>query len=281
MKISLASDLHLECNYLHLDNQNNSDVLVLAGDVLVADDLYQHPNVSPEASQAEFLGPSQYRAYLYRKFLAHVSSEFGHVVIVAGNHEFYNGRWHQTLDILRNEYSKYSNIHFLENSSVVINDVTFVGATLWTDLNRGCALTPFAVQETMNDYRRIRDDKNNYSRIKPYQTVFRHADSVKAIANLVETAVTDRVVVVSHHSPSWGSQDPKFANDRLINGAYYSDLSDLILDHDKIKYWFHGHVHYASRHEVGTTVVACNPRGYHSDQYHEDTGWDFSRIFEI
>lgn len=281
MKIVHTSDLHLEFSFVELPNAQSADVLVLAGDILSADDLYRHPGIDPITSDAAVLSTNAHRTYLYRKFLNQVSRDFPHVVIVAGNHEFYNGRWHQTLDILRQEYSKYHNIHFLENSSVVIDGVLFTGATLWTDLNKGCALTPYAVQETLNDYRKIRDDRSNYSRLKPYQTVFRHKESLKSITAAVEATECDRVVVVSHHAPSWLSQDPKFVNDRLVNGAYYSDLSQVILDHPKIKLWCHGHVHYASQYEIGNCLVSCNPRGYHTQRHYEETGWDFNRIIEI
>jgi hypothetical protein len=47
-----------------------------------------------------------------------------------------------------------------------------------------------------------------------------------------------------------------------MNGAYSSDLSDLILDHPQIKFWTHGHTHDQFDYMIGSTRVVCNPRGY-------------------
>jgi Icc-related predicted phosphoesterase len=46
-----------------------------------------------------------------------------------------------------------------------------------------------------------------------------------------------------------------------VNGAYASDLSELILD-TQPAVWFHGHVHNSFDYLVGDTIVLCNPRGY-------------------
>jgi predicted phosphodiesterase len=41
MKIALASDVHLEFGPMTVENSEKADVLVLAGDILVAAHLYQ------------------------------------------------------------------------------------------------------------------------------------------------------------------------------------------------------------------------------------------------
>lgn len=43
MKIALASDLHLEFGDIHLTNDQGADVLLLAGDIMIAQDLHDHP----------------------------------------------------------------------------------------------------------------------------------------------------------------------------------------------------------------------------------------------
>jgi predicted phosphodiesterase len=49
MKIAVASDVHLEFGDLDLTNNNNAEVLILSGDILVAKDMTQHDphNISP------------------------------------------------------------------------------------------------------------------------------------------------------------------------------------------------------------------------------------------
>jgi hypothetical protein len=69
-------------------------------------------------------------------------------------------------------------------------------------------------------------------------------------------------VIITHHAPTSVSIADHYKHDRLMNGAYYSDLSDFILDHPQIKYWTHGHMHNSSDYMVGDCRVICNPRGY-------------------
>jgi hypothetical protein len=68
--------------------------------------------------------------------------------------------------------------------------------------------------------------------------------------------------VLTHHAPSYQSVHPKYRNSGIANGAYVSDLDDLILDHTSIKYWSHGHTHSSFRYKINECEVICNPRGY-------------------
>ena len=72
----------------------------------------------------------------------------------------------------------------------------------------------------------------------------------------------EKFVVAGHHSPSKLSTHPKYQDDQLMNGAYSSDLSEFILDHPQIKLWTHGHTHHEFDYMIGSTRIACNPRGY-------------------
>lgn len=56
------------------------------------------------------------------------------IVDVAGNHEFYRGERNVVLRLLR-EAAEETGVHFMNNDEIVIGDVTFLGATLWTDFN--------------------------------------------------------------------------------------------------------------------------------------------------
>ena len=114
MRIALASDVHLEFGHLEIENKDNADVLVLSGDICVA----------------KSFGPKDDR------FFQDASNKFKDVVYVMGNHEHYNGDFAESEKTLRAALARYDNIHFLEKQSVKIGDVTFVGGTLWTDMNK-------------------------------------------------------------------------------------------------------------------------------------------------
>jgi predicted phosphodiesterase len=280
MKIQIVSDLHLEFADINIKNNNNADVLVLSGDILIAEDLYDYPSPDPYTPGGmENFGRRVQASIRFNDFLKRVSFQFPHVVYVAGNHELYHSKWVKGIKFLREFCStKFSNVHFLERDMVTIDDVTFVGGTLWTDMNRGDPLTLHAVRDMMNDFRVILNDEKGFTRLKPADTVIRHRETLGYIKTVVAGMHDEKFVVVGHHSPSRLSIHPQYANQHLMNGAYHSDLSEFIMDHPQIKLWTHGHTHHCFDYMIGETRVVCNPRGYEG---HEETGFDENKIVEV
>jgi len=286
MKIKLVSDLHLEFSDINIHNDEGADVLILGGDIMIATDLHDHPEPSNTADQAAIakgtgLGRRQMAAQRFRDFLKRCSFQFPHVIYIAGNHEFYNGKWSQSLITLSNECAKFPNVYFLEAGYKKIDDVTFIGGTLWTDMNKGDPLTLHAVRDMMNDFTVIKKDLEGYTNLKPYDTVVRHRHMLGYIKTVVAERPDEKFVVVGHHSPSFQSVHEGYRGETLMNGAYHSDLSEFILDRPQIKLWTHGHTHYPFDYVIGETRIVCNPRGYENDGYSEDTGWNPNLILEI
>ena len=263
MKIALCSDLHLEFSDINIQNTENADVLILSGDIMVAQDLHDHPAVHPmDPVNIPNLNYKQERAQRFRDFLRRCSFQFSHVVYVPGNHEFYHGYWYKSLKHLCDECGKFPNIYFLERGTKVINDVTFIGATIWTDCNKLDPLTMNFLEGAMNDYRLIRNDKQGYGKLRTAHTVSRHIETITYIKHRLAENVDKKVVVVGHHAPTSQSIHPRYVRDREMNGGYSSDLSELILDNPQILLWTHGHMHDPVDYMVGPTRVVCNPRGY-------------------
>lgn len=259
MKLALASDLHLEFGDINLTNDEGADVLILSGDIMIAQDLHDHPEpINPIVN----LGRRQESAQRFRDFLKRCSEAFTHVIYVAGNHEFYHGKFHASLDDLYNECSKFSNVYFMENDLKVIDGVNFVGCTLWTDMNKFDPLTLNAVASMMNDYRIIREDSKGYTKLRPAHTAARHRHSMEYIRNIVGGRHGETFVVVGHMAPSFQSVHENYKDDKVMNGAYASDLSEFILDNPQIKLWTHGHTHHNFDYMIGSTRIVCNPRGY-------------------
>ena len=285
MKIKLVSDLHLEFSDYFVKNDQDYDVLILSGDILVAEDLHNHPPPMYGGwgfEERSGLGRRQLKAQEYRDFIQRCAFQFPHVVYVAGNHEFYHGKWAETLDTLRNETSgKYPNFHFLERESVKIDDVTFIGGTLWTDMNKNDPLTLHAVRDMMMDYKCIRVEHDEYRKLRPGDTITRHVRMLDYIKTVVAERQDEKFVVVGHHSPSFQSVSEGYKNEYLMNGAYHSDLSEFILDRPQIKLWTHGHTHHPFDYMIGETRIVCNPRGYENDGYSEDSGWNENILLEI
>jgi predicted phosphodiesterase len=284
MKIKVVSDLHLEFSDINITNDEACDVLILSGDIMVANDLHDHPaplSGGWYGDDYRQLGRRQQSAQRYRDFLKRCSFQFPHTIYVAGNHEFYHGKWQQTLETLATECERHPNIYFMERGAKKIDDVTFIGSTLWTDMNKADPLTLHAVRDMMMDYKCIRKEFEGYTTLKPHDTVMRHRQSLDYIKNVVAERGDEKFVVIGHHSPSFQSVHEQYRSEYLMNGAYHSSLEEFILDRPQIKLWTHGHTHHPFDYMIGETRVVCNPRGYENDGYSEDTGWNPNIVLEV
>lgn len=269
MKVQVVSDMHLEFADFDLKNAG-ADVLVLSGDILVAK---YFDGKSPDSTSKLF--------QRFNGFMSRISMEFPHVVYVAGNHEFYGGRWMKTIDLLTQYCSLYSNVHYLERECWTHEDVTFIGSTLWTDMNRGDPLTLHAVRDMMSDYRAIVNDAKGFTSLRPYDTAQRHRLALDYIKSVVAEQHSKKFVVVGHHAPSFASVDEFYKAQHIMNGAYASELSEFILDRPQIKLWTHGHMHDPSDYMIGSTRVVCNPRGYYGHETRANQWTGGEQVIEI
>ena len=261
MKLQLVSDLHLEFNNNVVINNAGADILCLAGDICLAAHLHRK---NPKGDY-------------YRKFFDHVSQEFDQVLYIMGNHEHYSGRWNNTADWLRTALEPWGNITLLDNAWLNFGNVRIVGTSLWTDLNKNDPLTMMSISQMMNDYQAITIERNGiYHKLRAIDTVEEHRCSVELIKTAAETWSGD-VVVLGHHAPSRASIHERYRNDRVMNGAFCSELDELMLDQENIKLWIHGHVHNCFDYTIGNCRVVCNPHGYPG----ETTGFNNGLIINV
>lgn len=284
MKIRLYSDLHLEYFYFSPPpNQDNCDVLILAGDILNLQDIHElkFHEIVPSLVQ-KFKNNVHERVKRYKDFFDSVTKQYRHVIYVAGNHEFYHGKWKGNLSDARYLESMYDNLHFLEDQSVSIDGIEFYGCTLWSDCHNHDHLTKIIVQSNMNDYKVIRNDERNYGRLTTTDTISRHVVSKRKLQSfLQETDRSKPVVVITHHAPCSQSVSQEYKDDHHMNGGYYSELTDLILNNDHVKIWFHGHMHNSSKYQIGNCLVIANPRGYMAGDECENNHFDMTMTTNI
>ena len=266
MKIAICSDLHLEFGTISLENTENADVLILSGDICVENDLLER-----DTYEIRFDDKSS----RIHTFFQECCARFSSVVYIVGNHEHYHGDYAVTIANLRSRLSYLSNLYLLDKQVMKVDDVTFVGGTLWTDMNKEDPNTLYAIKGYMNDYRIIKNSNSPVTfkdaegkfhtragKFSPEDSVEDHKAMLKFISEVVDNNTQDKFVVVGHHSPSKISTKPQYENDVMVNGAYSSDLSEFILDRPQIKLWTHGHTHHEFDYMIGGTRIVCNPRGY-------------------
>jgi predicted phosphodiesterase len=202
------------------------------------------------------------------------------VIYVGGNHEYYGTDWKITVEKAR-AAAAGSNVHVLQNDSyVVLSDVTFAGATLWTDFNlfgdRERAME--YAGDVMNDYRRIRTRDYEY-RLRPHDTLAANRESRKFFADVVSTKKTRTVCAISHHGPAPATAKLGTETD-LITAAYVNgEHADFM---NGIDTWIYGHTHETRDFVIGGTRVVTNAKGY-GPSYRDPT-WenqDFDPTFTI
>jgi predicted phosphohydrolase len=279
MRVSVMSDLHLDFADLTLPG---GDVLILSGDICEAKrmkpDMYNPHMVLLEHERTD------QRPDRFNRFFEEECAKYREVFMVMGNHEHYGFQYQKTYGHIKEQLP--TNVHLLENECYELDGVLFVGATLWTDMNKGDELTLFHMKSMMNDYRQItmfNEAKSAYHKLQPERTMSDHYRSRDYIKHMLEenraTGKNLPVVVMTHHAPSKVSTKPRYLNDTIMNGAYSSDLSELILDNPEIRVWTHGHTHDVFDYMIGSTRVMCNPRGYKgyeecADHFDAEFGFD-------
>jgi Icc-related predicted phosphoesterase len=234
LRLWILSDLHLELtrgwDLPFGDARPDFDLLVVAGDLITR----------------------------MERGVEWLKARVDRVLYIPGNHEFYGTDIDRTVEKAR-AAAAGSNIHILQNDTVTIDGITFVGATLWTDFDlfgdAEYAMT--AAAGSMNDYRKIR--LRNYElRLRPKDTLKRHIESRDFIER--ELRKPGRHVVVTHHAPHPTGVRRGFERD-IISAAYASDLTDLIVSGEP-ELWVYGHTHEARQDVVGSTRLVTNAKGY-------------------
>jgi predicted phosphodiesterase len=217
MELDLISDIHLEFAPWTLDK--TGDILIIAGDLGRAIDKS------------------------YKNFLVDVSQKYRHIILVSGNHESYSTSIENSESLIRVAVADLPNVHYLQCESVIIDEVEFLGCTLWSEVSGDTWL--------INDGSSI----ENFS-----------LDTYKDLYQKHRTWLTDKLnepstrkrIVVTHHLPSYKCIDSQYTNDN-INQFFASHLDELV---PKAMMWLCGHSHSPSCCQIGRTYVFVHPRGY-------------------
>jgi Icc-related predicted phosphoesterase len=248
MRCHYLSDLHLEAQDFPW-RLPGGDVLIIAGDLCHAacldpkrDDLYA-------VRQRDRV----------RRVIDEALCGFAHVLLVAGNHDHYDGVLSETIATMRRHLP---GVVVLDNESIEIDGVVFFGTTLWSDFEgrkteslekarRGAGEFFFVKVRTGEGLRRF----------QPLDAAAAHDNAVAALEAAIGLTRGRKSVVISHHAPSLKGLNPAFTGNGL-DGAYASDLDAIIERMASVQTWVHGHTHIKRTYRIGETVVRANCRGF-------------------
>ena len=190
-----------------------------------------------------------------------------HILYVPGNHEFYGS----DIEVAQRELARQCVEHgvtLLDRSAVTIDNMRFIGATLWTDFRLEESIVEEAwahheVGQAAPDFTgAIRDRNAPNGLFTTQESARRHAEDRAFIEAELEKARDSGLtaVVVTHHAPSPRCIRPWFENSRL-NPGFASNLDTLIARYQP-PLWVHGHMHDRVDEWVGETRIIANPHGY-------------------
>ncbi len=242
MKIQYASDLHLEFKqnreFLRANPlQPSANILLLAGDIVPFAQMEKHQD-----------------------FFSYVSDHFQSTWWIPGNHEYYysdiadrSGRFNEKIR---------SNVHLVNNWSVHQNGIRFIFSTLWSKIN---AVNLWHTEASISDFHVIKCENRHFSANRFNQL---HAESLKYIKSELSAECVEKTVVVTHHVPTFINYPEKYRSSDL-NGAFGTELSDLIGTF-KPACWIYGHHHHNTPDfEIGCTRLLTNQMGYVQNNEHQ------------
>ena len=239
MQIQYVSDLHLNDfpdtkPFSDFVKPGGAPILVVAGDVCPAD----HP--------------------LYEPFLRWCSRNWRHVLIIAGNHEYFCTVIPRNMDTIEKEIERICaplpNVVFLQGSrSTLIDGVRFVGTTLWSDVDP-------AIWNVLGE-------KGDYAasfvegrRRTPADTVTLHRRQKAELDKAIQAA-REPLVVITHHLPSLTLVSPEYHESPTV-ACYASNCDGLF--RPPVKLWICGHAHRQGKFGVKGIPCVMNALGYAS-----------------
>lgn len=263
MRVQLASDLHLERypDFVPLAAPD-ADVLVLAGDI----GSYQPGSLLARNGDPDF--------GLGRFSPLQPDAPWRRVVFVPGNHEFDGLEYDEVTPRLREVCDRLGLI-WLERETVVIDDVRFVGTTLWSDFE---SLADREAQPTKrvaaldkalraaNFYLRKNSTLRNGQHMLAEDIQPLARDCQRWLRRALAAPHDGPTVVVTHFAPTLHSYDPRYGLNPGTAG-FCNGLDELLHLADL---WIHGHLHCPNDHTVRGIEqarpwecrIVSNARGY-------------------
>ena len=165
---------------------------------------------------------------------------------------------------------KFSNgdVRFLENQSIEIDGIVFVACILFADfmLFNQRTTCKLIAKRQLNDFRYVNiiGEDGIAKLITPEDQIRLHNESKDFIDKTCRENPDKKIVVITHHCPSYKSIPDQYKTD-LLSAAFASNLEEIIAKYDNLILWCHGHVHSNMNYILHGTRIVANPLGYRTE----------------
>ena len=201
---------------------NPQEVLVIAGD----------------------LGHYNYQNY---RFLLELRNYYQHIILVAGNHDFYlvtgkvRSRYQmdsrKRLQNMKDLAVSIPNVHYLDGDTIEINHVVYGGTSMWYDFEY--SIQNFGMdKETMYEiWQATMNDGIYIKRLGSFYLLDYYMEQKEKLGSILGKSD----VIVTHVGPDWSQVEPQHEPDH-IHSFYYFDGA-CYFPYIENKVWVYGHHH--------------------------------------
>ena len=241
MKIQIFSDLHLENKEIRYPVPY-CETLILAGDICEVDKLEDN-----------------------RAFFLYISMNWNKILWIPGNHEYYSENYNMDeIDSILELFVKlFPNIIMLNRKSVTIDNIKFMGCTLWSNIHDD------VVDRASSAFTKLLH--NNF----PINNIYYNNLNDRDIKWIYDNYNPSNNTVLITHFPikQEFTTNPDYKNDSNIIKNVYTNNIDISPCKDKFLYCISGHTHYNFNKKIGNITFLSNQYGYNKnpeDNFNEE-----------
>jgi hypothetical protein len=246
MDIRIISDLHIDINKQYPISYNDDVFTIIAGDIC------GNPYDGVEW----------------------VKKNIKHGLLIKGNHVIYHKLYlplQASTKIYSDAFPLDADVSFLDDQYKIINDIVFIGCTLYTDYK--FAGTQYdnmrAATVGLNDFRWgfwFNKDIQNVVPLQPMHYLAMHKKSRRFISSTLRKFKDKKCVLITHHGMSPKCIADEYVND-CLNASYISNMESYIKRYPNLVLIISGHIHSSKDFMLGNTRYIMNPYGYRDPMY--------------
>lgn len=225
MFFQVVSDLHIEKNHKSVRDLivPKAKFLIVAGDLGHVESLEE-----------------------YSKAVSEICGMFEKVILIPGNHEYYNSENSQLSmtainEILKSLQERHLNLTVLINEYVTIENYVIFGSTFWSYCQRhhyfNLPIYTDKADTTQPTGKLLKLSCRDYNAL--------HLEALSELERVIDycESIGKKLIVVTHYAPSYqGTLHPKYH--RSPGRDMYCSNSEHFIANEIIKVWIYGHTGY-------------------------------------